>query len=192
MTRPLRAEAMERRILRTAAALAIAETDLDLLRRAFGVGMERRTGLDDHHPDYLHPSRTALILMDDARVADVRVLATALVLETRDPAFRPLRESVRGLGADIAAIVESVPGLGDDHVALMERLVTLPDRAVLPAVAERLDHARHLHLRPRAEWRPYHDTMCSVYRPFADRVSPVLAARIDWWCLTFQRRFLEA
>jgi hypothetical protein len=188
----LRAEAMARRLLRTAARLGADAAGLDLIRRAFEVGMAPRFSkqLDDHHPDYLHPSRTALILMDDARVADPLVLAAALVTETRDASLGPDPAAVLQLGpaANVAATVPQPLG---DRPELVEALVGAPAEARLVAVAERLDHARHLHLRDREEWVPYHALTREVYSPIADRTDPALAGRIAWWCTTFEERFLK-
>lgn len=192
MTVHRRAGAMERRILRTARALGLSDSHRERLSRAFAVGMGPRLerGLDDHHPDFLHPSRTALILMDDARTTDAAVLAAGLVTETRDPSLRPGGAAVQGLGADVAALVDEVEGAGDDDL-LLERLLAHGTGAALVAVAERLDHARHLHLREGDDWRGYHHTTRTAYLPLARRTHPALAGRLEWWCATFQERFLS-
>jgi hypothetical protein len=186
-----RAEAMARRLLRTASRLGVDPRGLDLLRGAFQVGMAPRhaAALDDHHPDFLHPARTALILMDDVRVATAGVLAAALVTETRDPTLRPHPRHGRTLGAAWELAAE-VPDPHDVPDRLLEALVTASHDARLVAGAERLDHARHLHLRSRAEWEPYHTLTRDVYTPVAHRTSPALAGRLTWWCATFQERFL--
>lgn len=158
--------------------------------RAFDLGMEPRVALDDHHPDHLHPARTALILMDDAAVRDPVTLAAALVTETRDPALAIDPARVRALGTAVAAVAGDVPGPDTAAERLLESLVGASRDARLVAVAERLDHARHLHLRNRAEWQEYHATTCSAYAPVADRTHPALAGRMAWWCTTFRQRFL--
>ncbi len=180
---------MARRLARTATRLGIEPTGLDLIRRAFEIGMGPRfaRGLEDHHPDYLHPSRTALILMDDARVADATVLATALVTETRDPMLRPPPDELEALDR-VVRLLASVPDPEEEGLA--ERLVSASMDARLVAVAERLDHARHLHLRDRQEWAGYHAVTCGTFAPVADRTHPALAGRITWWCTTFEERFL--
>jgi hypothetical protein len=192
MTAGLRAEAMARRVLRTAGRLGVDAPGLAVLRRAFDTGMARRiqSSLDDHHPDYLHPSRTALILMDDAHVADLDVLIAALLFETRDQSLAPDPSAVRDLGPD-AALVDSIPRPGGGGPSLVEALLDAPTAARLVAVAERLDHARHLHLRDPGEWRPYHALTREVYGPIADRTHPALAGRIAWWGTTFEQRFLR-
>jgi (p)ppGpp synthase/HD superfamily hydrolase len=191
VTARLRAEAMARRLTRTAHALAIDREGQDLIRRAFEIGMEPRfdRGLQDHDPDYLHPARTALILMDDAGVADPQTLAAALVAETRDPSLVPDPEALGAL-ADVLSILHAVPGPGSEPEGLMEQLVTATRAVRLVAIAERLDHARHLHLRERSEWEGYHAVTCRVYAPAAARTQHTLAGRLAWWCTTFEQRFL--
>jgi hypothetical protein len=183
---------MGRRLLRTAGRLGIDAAGQDLLGRAFQVGMGPRfaRGLDDHHPDYLHPARAALILMDDARVAGTVPLATALITETRDPTLRPDPAELASLGPAIVALAAAVPA-GSEAGTILEHLVTADEPARLVALAERLDHARHLHLRERDEWAAYHATTCEVYAPVARRTNAALAGRLAWWCATFQQRFLE-
>ena len=69
---PERARAMAARLADTAARLGVDRDGRDLIARAFEAGMAPRidAGLDDHHPDFLHTARTALILMDDTGAAD--------------------------------------------------------------------------------------------------------------------------
>ena len=191
MTEPDRAEAMARRLDRTARRLGMDAEGAGLVVSAFRTAMEprRRAIAEDHHPDYLHPARTALILMDDARVADARVLAVAALAETRAPELRADPAAIRELGRGIPEDVDSIPDRADDR--LLERLLLLEPPLATVALAERLDHARHLHLREREEWTSYHTTTCEVYAPLAGRVEPALAARLEWWCATFARRFLQ-
>ncbi len=74
---------------------------------------------------------------------------------------------------------------------LLEALLALPDPAARVAAAERLDHARHLHIRPKDEWTGVHAATREAYVPVTRRVDQTLAARLDWWCDMFERRFLE-
>lgn len=190
---PDRAEAMGRRLARTADRLGMATDQRDLVVRAFRVAMEPRRARirEDHHPDYLHPARTALILMDDARLADAHVLATAAFLETRSPVLRVPDREVERVSEEVADRLTRIPRPEREGDRLLEALLGLdPDLAAV-AVAERLDHARHLHLRPREEWRDYHATTCGTYAPVASRTHAALASRLEWWCATFRRRFLK-
>jgi hypothetical protein len=191
VTDRLRAEAMSRRLTRTATRLGVDAAGLDVMRRAFELAMAPRfrDGLEDHHPDYLHTARTALILMDDARIADPCVLAAALVTETRDESLMLDAAALVELGP-AAALAESVPQPRLAGEGIAEGLVVAAREARLIAVAERLDHARHLHLRGREEWPAYHALTRRVYVPVAERTHPALAGRITWWCTTFETRFL--
>lgn len=72
----------------------------------------------------------------------------------------------------------------------LERLVVASHGAQVVALTERLDHARHLHLRPRDEWEDYHAATCAAYAPVAGRTHPRLGERLDGWCSIFRRRFL--
>jgi len=189
-----RADAMKRRLARTAGRLGVPEDGVDLVMAAFDLGMAPRlaAALDDHHPDYLHPSRTALILMDDAHVTEPRVIAAALVTETRTPDLAVPAVALKRLGAGVVAIVTEVPVHDSQGESLTEWLVGASLDARLVAVAERLDHARHLHLRDRDEWGPYHRITCETYSAVADRTEATLAGRIAWWCTTFKKRFMDA
>lgn len=192
VTDRLRVEAMWRRLRRTAGRLGVDAAGLDLMSRAFEAGMDPRfrMELDDHHPDTLHPARTALILMDDAGVADPDVLAAALVTETRDASLRPDEGALERLGR-AGALATAVPRSDREGTALLEALVGASEEVRLAAVAERLDHARHLHQREHGEWRRYHALTRDVYAPIAERTHAALAGRIAWWCTTFEQRFLR-
>ncbi len=188
-----RAEAMGRRIERTARRLGIPAAERAAIDRAFRTAMEPRRARisDDHHPDYLHHARTALILMDDCRVADAPTLITALFLESRDPSLATppgTLERVSGHAARALARMP-LPGVAGDR--LLEALLALTTADAMVVSAERLDHARHLHLRPREEWEDYHALTCSAYAPVAARADTRLGDRLGWWCSIFQRRFLE-
>lgn len=189
-----RAEAMARRLDRTARRLGLAAADRTLLIDAFRVVMAPRMArlADDHDPDYLHPARTALILTDDCRIADVATLVAALLAETRVPDVAVPAASARRLDPAAAAIVAAVPAPDVEGDRLLESLLAASPETRFVACAERLDHARHLHLRPRDEWEPYHGITCAAYAPVAGRTHPRLGQRLDWWCSIFRGRFLKA
>lgn len=188
-----RAGAMARRLDGAARRLGIPDEGCTLIRTAFEAAMEprRQRVPDDHHPDYLHPARTALILMDDARVADAAVLAMALFAETRDPSLAAPTGTIQQVDPVVAEAVAGIPIPAREAERLVESLLALSPDQALVAVAERIDHARHLHLRDRDEWAVYHGTTCAAYAPVAGRVHPALGGRLDWWCSTFKRRFLQ-
>ena len=188
-----RAGAMATRLVRTAERLGMDPDGRALLAAAFAAAMEPRlaAGLEDRAPEYLHPARTALILMDDAAVSHAPTLAAALLTETRLPALRPPAAAMAALGDEVRDLVAAIPD-PDPSERVLESLLLASADVRLIAVAERLDHARHLHLRPRSEWAPFHTVTCASYAPAAARAHPVLERRLAWWCRTFQERFLRS
>ena len=173
---------MQRRLVLRLERAGLPDADVRRVLDANAAALaHRHEGLgDEEHPDLLHPSRTILILVDDCGVADVELLEAAASLESE---FADLRIPPRN---ELASAVPT-PDLGD---ALLEALVVATEDVRLLALAERLDHARHLHLRDRTIWRTFHDSACGSYRPIAQRTHPRLARRYDWWCGMFRRRFL--
>jgi hypothetical protein len=173
----------------------VAEPDATVVLRAVGLAIEPRVSSldDDHHPAYLHPGRSVLILLRDVgRVAGL-ALATAAVLESEDEGLRLPDARVRAtLGEDVAAAARDVPHPGDE--ALVERLLMLPNDVALAVLAERLDHLRHLHLRPDLERLrgARHDEVVRAWHPFAERVDARLATRYGHWVRTFARRLKRA
>lgn len=186
-----RAGAMAARLVETAERLGIDRGGRALITAAFEAAMRPRLsgGLDEHSPAYLHPARTALILMEDAGVTHATTLAAALLTETREPALRADAADVDALGDTVRALLAAVPG-PEPEERVLESLVTAELQARLIAVAERLDHARHLHLRPREEWPGYHALTCGSYAPAAARAHPLLGRRLAWWCGMFAARYL--
>lgn len=189
---PDRAEAMGRRLMRTAGRLGMDEAARALVLDAFRVAMKPRLARirEDHDPDYLHPARTALILMDDTGEADAVTLAAALFTETRDPTFAARPDAMERVSPDAARLAAQIP-VPDHTDRLLETLLALPDPGIRVAAAERLDHVRHLHLRAEREWPAGHAATRDAYVPVARRVDATLAARLEWWCDMFGRRFLE-
>lgn len=192
MSEPDRAEAMGRRLDRTADRLGVSAEDRALLLRAYRQVMEpRRSRIrEDHHPDYLHPARTTLILMDDAGERETATLLAALFTETRDPTLLPPAGALERVSAEAARLAANIP-VPDREPHLLEALLALPAPGGRVAAAERLDHSRHLHIREQVEWQPWHRTTRESYVPATRRVDARLAARLDWWCDMFDRRFLE-
>lgn len=189
-----RARAMARRIAGAAEHAGLAAADVALVERAFVLAMQPRIEriADDHDPDFLHPGRTALILLEDLGCRDARTLAAGALCETARLELAVAGARVEdALGPAVRALLDEVPvpeQAGDD---LLERLVTAGRDARLIALAERLDHARHLHLRPAAAWPAFHALTCGVYLPIAGRTDPTLERRFRWWCGMFARRFLR-
>jgi hypothetical protein len=178
---------------RIAAAAERIGLDAEPIVQAFLLGEAHRLAVlaDDHHPDYLHGGRAAVILLDDARCGNAVAVAAATAADSRDARLRvPAPELARAAGAEAAAAAAEIPAPAEAGDALLEHLVTASHASRLAALAERLDHARHLHLRAPEEWRPFHELMVQAYLPAAERTDPTLARRIGWWCGMFEDRFL--
>jgi (p)ppGpp synthase/HD superfamily hydrolase len=164
--------------------------DVPLVVQAYHLAMRPRLERlsDVFHHDMLHPARCALILIE-LHCQEARLLAAAQVTETYLPALRVAREAVAGtLGEDVAKLSAAVPDPQTDPEMLLEKLVTADDDVALIALAERLDHARHLHLRAPAEWRDYFEQTTAVYLPVAGRVHPELHRRLERWAGVFEER----
>ncbi len=190
-----RGSAMAASVVRTARSFGLGAAGVSLVSRAHAVAMEPRVLAidDDHHPLFLHPGRSVLILLRDARVTDAATLAAAAVTESEDVAFRIDSRDVRmHLGDEVADVVLSVPIAGSESLA--EALVTADEHVRLVALAERLDHLRHAHLRETGEaWRrAIHAEASAIYLPVAERTHPRLAQRYRHWCRTFAKRLGRA
>ena len=92
--------------------------------------------------------------------------------------------------ADAAALLAELPGPGADEEERREALVVASNDARLVALAERLDHARHLHLHPRAEWSEFHRGAARVELPVAGRTHAMLERRWRRWADAFARRHM--
>ncbi len=165
--------------------------DVTSVLRAYRLALRPRLELlsDLFHHDMLHPARTALILIENVQCTDARVLAAAEVTETYDAALRVAHTEIAdSLGLEVAALQAAVPDPLADAEMLTEKLVTAPDEVALIATAERLDHARHLHMRERAVWRDYFRQTIDIYLPLAGRVHPELHRRLERWAGAFEQR----
>ena len=148
---------------------------------------------DVFHPDMLHPARTALILLEDTDIRDASVLTASVLAETEYPRMRLPIETIEGsFGGRIAQLVNAVPIPASlESEELLEALVNLPDDVACVAVAERLDHARHLRFRDASVWAGFFEQIRDVYLPFANRVSEPLALRLARWQQSFEARHLS-
>ena len=65
---PSRWELMSDRVERTARAAGVDRSGLDLIGTAIKAAMAPRLAAidDDHDPDYLHPGRTIVVLLDES------------------------------------------------------------------------------------------------------------------------------
>lgn len=188
---PDRAAQMRRSLSTAAVADGASDEEAHALARAFGLAMEPRLEAldDDHHPAYLHPGRAPLILIRDVGAVDVSVLVVAALHESMDARLRvPPAEIEDRVGPAALGAVDSIPLPGDER--LVERLLTLGPGLALAALAERLDHLRHLHLRDDLSdhWADAFDETVAAWLPFAQRLHPKLATRYGHWARTFARR----
>jgi (p)ppGpp synthase/HD superfamily hydrolase len=186
-----RAAAMAASVRRTARSFGVDPEGVALLSLAHALAMEPRMAAldDDHHPLYLHPGRTVLVLLRDAYCVDGTVLAAAALTESEDGEFRIGDAAVlTSVGRSVADILRVVPDPRSESLA--EELLMADGSVRLVALAERLDHLRHAHLRDAdAEWRrTVHAQAESVYLPMAERTHARLAQRYRHWCRTFARR----
>jgi len=188
--REARWKAMAASVSRAATGRGLNSDEVGLLGRAHALAMEPRIEAldDDHHPAYLHPGRTVLVLLHDVGTVPLDALCAAVLHESEDDGLRVKGDAVRGtLGDAVADLVDALPLPGDER--LLERLVTLDEGALLAALAERLDQLRHAHLREdRDWWRAIHEEAGSVWVPLAERTHPRLADRYRHWQRTFGRR----
>lgn len=185
-----RCGAMAASVVKSARAHGLAPEGIDLVSRAHALAMNCRVEAldDDHDPSYLHPGRSVLVLLRDVGQVPAEILATAAVHDSEDHDLRVSRDAVRdALGDAVADMVESLPLPGDER--LTERLVILEEGPRLAALAERLDHLRHAHLREdRTWWRAIHEEAGAAWVPVAERTHPMLATRYRHWYRTFARR----
>ncbi len=188
---PQRAALMARSLARAAATDGLDVDEVRVLTKAFVLAMGPRVEAleDDHHPAYLHPGRGPLILLQDVGDVDVSVLVAAALHESQDHHLRVAASEVEeAMGAATLSVVQSIPRPGDER--LVERLLMLGRGLALAALAERLDHIRHLHVREDLveEWAPTYSEVLAAWLPFAERTHPQLARRYAHWARTFVKR----
>ncbi len=185
-------EHMADRVDRTAAAAGVDRLGRDLIGMAIEAARAPRLAVidDDHHPDYLHPGRTAVVLLDDVGLSDPVALAAACVLDTRRNDLEPPdREVTEHVSAAVTAFRNVVPRSGSGR--LLEDLLASEREVVLVALAERLDQVRHAHMwGALAEARAAHQEASEVYLKMAERTHARLAARYTNWCRAFGEGYL--
>jgi (p)ppGpp synthase/HD superfamily hydrolase len=182
---------MADRVDRTAAGAGVDRQGRDLIARAIEVAMSPRLAAieDDHDPDYLHPGRTAVVLLDDVGLADPVALAAACLLDTRRDDLEPSdREVTEDVSPAVTAFRNAVPR--SSSVTLLEDLLASERDVVLVALVERLDQVRHAHLwGDLSEARAAHQEASEVYLKMAERTHSKLAARYSSWCRAFREKY---
>ncbi len=184
-------DAMANRLVLTAARHGVDPRGRARVETAFRTAVEQRRDYSQRDPELLHPARTVLILLDDAQVNDDEVLSAAALVESENDRLAVANDRVKTLfGARVAERVQAVPRPAACGEELLEALLVADPDTQRIALAERLDHARHLHRRPRAVWANQHEIISQAYLPVAERVDVVLGRRLRWWCTMFERRYL--
>ena len=183
-----RDQAMEARVGRTLEDEGWPVADIGRVRAAHRLAMTPRIErlVDPHHPDFLHPGRTVLILILDAGFRDLAGLAAAALVESEREDLRVDRSVIRdALGPEVADWVAAVPL---DPEGLAEALVTAGKGVRTVALAERLDHCRHAKFWPDREARVrILEQAETTFGPVAERTDPALARRFVRWSGAFVR-----
>lgn len=186
-----RAEQMARSLRAALTARGHGRDDRDTILQAFSLAMKPRIAElpDDHHPAWLHPARSVLILLHDATGVDPVTLIVAALHDSLDTRLRVAPDEIeRRFGSRPARGLESIPLPGDEQ--LLERLLLLGPELALAALAEQLDQLRHLHLREDLvdDWTGLHSETSAAWIPFAARINPALHRRYQHWGRVFGRR----
>ncbi len=190
---PSRWELMSARVERTARSIGVDRSGRDLIAAAIEEAMAPRLAVmdDDHDPDYLHPGRSVVILLDDVGMTDPVALAAAGLLDTRRADLELCDDDVTSkVSPAVAAFRGAVPRPGS--ATLLEDLLASEPEVILVALAERLDQVRHAHQwgdLPQA--RVAHQEASDVYLKMAERANARLAARYTQWCRAFGERYLR-
>lgn len=181
-----RARAMLERVTIEARAV-LTDDEANIVRGALAEALAPRAAdiEDDHDARALHPARTIRILIADGACRSVDALAAAAFVDTLDPHLAPTPPT-----ALLRSLVSAVPRPGRDADLLLERIVTADHDVALIALAERLDHARHLHMRRDLLWPEFHAEVRAVYIPAARRLAAQIARRLERWADAFERRLI--
>lgn len=185
-----RAVRMAERVRRTAREMGIAAEGVELLATTHERAMAPRLAAisDDHDPAYLHPGRTAAILLDDLAMVDAEWIAASMLVDTARSDLEPRGETLQGLPQDVIERSRELPRPGSQ--TLVEDLLALEPVALEVALAERLDHLRHIHLWDDTEQASQvYIHAVETYSRVAARSHPKLARRYAWWTRTFARKF---
>jgi len=186
-----RITAMSERLAREATRAGLQAGDIERLCRVFANVAETRAVRigNREHQLVLHTARTVLILIEDCGANDATLLCAAAALDTSDRMLMPELDTLPLEPAETALIGDVCAAVAAEHP--LEELLVADPRVRLLAVSEALDHARHLHLQPAAEWPPMYDQACAVHLPIAQRTHDALARRFHWWCDMFRTRYLR-
>jgi hypothetical protein len=139
---------------------------------------------DEDHPDWLHPGRTLLVLLEDGGVRDPELLKLGAGLDQREPAWIPVDTRQTLVAADFPFFATGFGGEvhPEEEAHWLEAALLLDSGLLTLMVAEGLDLVRHRHLLPptpvrlRAAQRGV-----NLLTPLAYRVGGTLERRFRWW-----------
>jgi len=181
---------MGERLLDTMRSGLIAPGAAELVHTAYLLATKPRAAtLSAKDTRLLHPGRTVLILWQDCNTRDPGELAAAALLESQDFELRAQLDEFPSTA--ITELVEAIPNPRTSGYRLLEDLLALDPPGARIAVAEQLDHLRHLHLGDRAFWHAGFELATEVYLPVAQRTDPALARRLGRWCDMFEKHRLR-
>lgn len=176
---------MADRIERAARDAGLSPSDVTRVVEAVRSAMAKRVTCDSPVADTLHPGRNVLILLEDAGVRDAVELAAAAWYDALVPSHAEQED------AAVDRLLQATPH--PDRVEaerLFEDLLVADPASRRIAIADALDHARHLHLRPAENWAGMFERVRFVYLPLAERTDAMLAKRLRWWTDMFAERWL--
>ena len=113
---------MRDRVVRAASDIGLGPEDIARLVRAYTAAMSvRESGpgalASDLDPDFLHPGRTVLILLDDVRERDVFVLAAGALAESRNAELRLSPDAAEEILGDAAGLWRALPSVEWNRVS---------------------------------------------------------------------------
>lgn len=123
---------MAKSLVTAARAVGYGAEEVNAVSRAFDLAMKPRIATleDDHHPAYLHPGRSVLILLHDVGYVDLAALIIAAILESVDVTLRVGHERLEtAVDGAILDTLAAIPAPGDER--LIERLAPLEWRVPL-------------------------------------------------------------
>lgn len=188
-----RARAMAERVALAARRAGIDDDGVRQILTAYLSAMRVRDRVieDEHQIDYLHPGRTALILIEDLGVMNAEIVAAATLLESLHDELRVDIAGDPAIDSGVSSLVERIPTPGRSGELLIEDLLVAAPEIRTIALAEWLDQVRRLHLRPTEYWEGQYALTSAVYLPIAERTDRLLAQRFNWWCRVFKDRYLR-
>jgi hypothetical protein len=178
---------MATRLERALEGHGVTRSNREAILQAHGeAGVFREAFLppDEDHPDWLHPGRTLLVLLDDGGIRDRDLLVLAAGVDQREPQHIPAgtRRSLEAAGFPLFAEGFGGESDPDEEAGWLEAAILLDPGSLTLLVAEGLDLVRHLHLLPpsASRARAAHRGV-NLLAPLAYRIGGTLERRFRWW-----------